>query len=319
MTPPVASPPTRGASVAGMPLEEITSKLDADGFVVIPRFLDAEQIASLRQVLVDTHRLNSNELSPVYKDDAVFFSNAVAYSKTAFDVITSSAVRRIAQAYLGPSFRLKCHRVYSTWRYYKFPWHTDNKVEADKTPVKGLAFIIYLIDTDNGATQFARGSHKVSHQYVSSNFTDSFMQKTWGDKLVVASGRAGDLVLADIRTLHRGSFWTGAPRKRVSFWSEIDADSDETERLLINPAFLPSDPSPELLDFLGFGKPGGHLRVHPVDTSSLTSFPLRALFSLLLQLLGALACHPIKVVRFRLSEYLKVRIRKLTGRGAEWN
>src|SRR5262245_41826846 len=131
MTPPVATPPTKSASVAGMSLEEITSKLDKDGFVVIPRFLSPEQIAALKQVLVDTHRLNSNELSPVYQQDAVFFSNAVAYSKTAFDVVTSPAVHRIAKGYLGENFRLKCHRVYSTWRYYKFPWHTDNKVEAN--------------------------------------------------------------------------------------------------------------------------------------------------------------------------------------------
>jgi phytanoyl-CoA dioxygenase PhyH len=319
MTPSVASPPKKAASVAGMSLAEITSKLDADGFVVIPRFLSSEQIASLKQVLVDTHRLNSNELSPVYQQDAVFFSNALAYSKTAFDVVTSPAVRRIAEAYLGENLRLKCHRVYSTWRYYKFPWHADNKIEANKTPVKGLAFIIYLIDTDNGATQYARGSHQVSHRYTSSNFTDTFMQKNWGDKLVVASGRAGDLVLADIRTLHRGSFWTGSPRKRISLWFEIDADSNETERLLLNPSFLPSNPSQELLDFLGVGKPGGNLRVHPVDTSSLTSFPLHALFSLLFQTLGALAYHPVKVLRFWLSEDLKVKVRKLTGRGAEWN
>jgi hypothetical protein len=315
----VASPPQPRQAVRTTALDEIVRTLDRDGFVVIPGFLTAEQIASLKEVLVGTHRLNSNELSPVYQDDAVFFSNAAAYSKTAFDILTSQKVRAIAEAYLGKNLRLKCHRVYSTWRYYKFPWHTDNKVDTAKTPVKGLAFITYLIDTDNGATQFAPGSHHTSHQFGSSNFTDSFVQKTWGDKLVAASGKAGDLVLADIRTVHRGSYWTGAPRRRVSFWFEIDADSDDTERLLVNPSFLPPNPSKELLDFLGVGRPGGHLRVHPADTASLTTFPLHALFRILFQSLGALAYHPVKVARFRLSEGVKVKLRKLTGRGGEWN
>jgi hypothetical protein len=136
----VAPQSTSRASISGTSLDEIVKKLDSDGFVVIPRFLSPEQVASLKEVLNHTHRINSNELSPVYVYDAVFFSNAAAYSKTAFDVLTSPAVRLIAEAYLGKSIRLKYHRVYSTWRYYKFPWHTDNKVDADKISVKGLAY-----------------------------------------------------------------------------------------------------------------------------------------------------------------------------------
>jgi hypothetical protein len=315
----IESPPRPGETICGMPLAEIVAKLEKDGFVIIPRFLNPEQIESLKQVLNGTHRLNSNELSPVYQDDALFFSNALAYSKTAFDIVTGPTVRRLAEAYLGTSLRIKCHRVYSTYRYYKFPWHTDNKVDTSKIPVKGLAFITYLIDTDNGATQFAPGTHKLTHEFTSSNFTDSYVQRRFGDKLVVAAGKAGDLVLADIRTVHRGSYWVGAPRRRISFWFEIDANSDETERLLVNPSFLPPNPSPELLNFLGAGRPGGHLRVHPADTTSLTTFPPRALVRLLFQSLGALAYHPFKVARFRLPEDIKVKLRKLLGRGEEWN
>jgi hypothetical protein len=126
-------------------------------------------------------------------------------------------------------------------------------------------------------------------------------------------------VLADIRTVHRGSDWTGAPQKRISFWFEIDANSDETERLVINPAFLPPHPSQELLDFLGVGKPEGNLRLHPADTSSLTSFPLHALARIFFQSIGAFAYYPIKIVRLRLSEGFKVKLRELVGRGNEWN
>ena len=153
------SPSAPSPTISGPSLDEIVNKLDTNGYVVIRNFLPREQVASLKEVLNHSYRLNSNELSSVYWFDAVFFSNAAGYSKTAFDVLTSPAVRLIAESYLGKRIRLKCHRVYSTRRDFKFPWHTDNKVEGGKVPVKGLAFIIYLIDTDNGATQFAPGSH----------------------------------------------------------------------------------------------------------------------------------------------------------------
>jgi hypothetical protein len=64
--------------------------------------------------------------------DAVFFSNAAAYSKTA-DILTSSAVRLIAEAYLGKNIRLKCHRSTHV-ALLQVSWHTDNKVDSDRFP-----------------------------------------------------------------------------------------------------------------------------------------------------------------------------------------
>ena len=310
---------TASPTISGIPVNEIVDKLDADGFVVIPNFLPPAQVSLLKEALNNTHRLNSNELSPVYRFDAVFFSNVAAYSKTAFDVLTSPTVRLIAESYLGTNIRLKCHRVYSTRRDFKFPWHTDNKIEGDKVQGKGLAFIIYLVDTDNGATQLIPGSHKVSHQYTASNFTNTFIQGVWRDKITTAVGKAGDLVLSDIRTVHRGSFWTGKPRQRISFWFQIDANSDATERLLINPAFMPPNPSQELLDFLGCGGTGGDLRVHPVDTSSLIYFPLNALVRIFFQSIAALIYFPLKIVRLRLADETKAKLHKLLRRRREWN
>ena len=198
-------------------------------------------------------------------------------------------------------------------------WHTDNKIEDDKVGTKGLAFIVYLIDTGNGATQLAAGSHKVSHQYVQNNFTDSFVPKNFGSKTVTASGKVGDLVLSDIRTIHRGSFWVGKPQKRISLWFPIDANSDRTERLLINPAFMPPNPSQELLDFLGCGKTGGNLRVHPADTSSLRSFTLPALSRVFFESLAALIYYLFKIVRLRLPAEFKIKVRTLVGRRGSWN
>jgi hypothetical protein len=306
-------------NVSGIPLEKIVDELDTNGYVVIPNFISPQQVLALREVLNNTHQLNSTELSSVYWFDAVFFPNAAGFSKTAFDILISPAVRLIAKSYLGNDIRLKCHRVYSTWRYFKFPWHTDNKVEGDKVPVRGLAFIIYLVDTDNGATQFAVGSHKVSDQYKSNNFTNSFVQKGWGDKIATASAKAGDLVLSDVRTIHRGSFWVGRPGERKSFWFQIDADMEKAERLLVNPAFMPRHPSQELLDFLGFGKDGGDLRVHPVDVSALTFFPLRVVARILCQSIAALVYHPLKVLRLRLPDELKAKLRRLAGRPEDWD
>ena len=48
-------------------------------------------------------------------------------------------------------------------------------------------------------------------------------------------------VISDARTIHRGSIEKGKDINRHSFWFQIDANTDEAERLLLNPEYLPSN------------------------------------------------------------------------------
>jgi hypothetical protein len=134
---------------------------------------------------------------------------------------------------LGKNIRLKCHRAYTTKKNYFFPWHTDNKFNDIKNDKKGVVFIIYLVDTINGATEFILESHKESHVYQNNNFLEDVINAKYKDKIVKASGKAGYAVISDTRTIHRGSFEKGKDINRYSFWFQIDADINEAERLLL--------------------------------------------------------------------------------------
>lgn len=57
---------------------------------------------------------NSNELTFIHLDDARFFSNAVAESKTAYDLVISEDTFKISKKYVGENIGLKYYRAYST-------------------------------------------------------------------------------------------------------------------------------------------------------------------------------------------------------------
>ena len=145
---------------------DVCEKINRDGFVHMENFLNYDQSNLIKIILSTPHQLNSNQLSFVYNNDSDFFSNAIGFSRAVFDVILSDAIQQICKCYLGPVFRLKCHRVYRTRPgFIDHPWHTDNKAFGDKTDDQGLAFIIYLQDTDDGATELVKGSHKFSKSF----------------------------------------------------------------------------------------------------------------------------------------------------------
>ena len=248
--------------VAVLAIEE----LNKNGVVKINNFISNEDCIELKNLLTGSQLRNSNQLTFIQLDDAKFFSNAVAQSRAAFNLVTSVDTLKIAKKYLGEEIRLKCHRAYTTKKNYFFPWHTDNKFDETKNNKKGIVFIVYLVDTENGATEFILGSHKESELYEKNNFSDNAINSKFKDKVVKAKGKMGCAVISDARTIHRGSIEKGKDINRYSFWFQIDANTHEAERLLLNPEYLPNNISQELKEYLGFSKKFG-LDVHPVTTN----------------------------------------------------
>jgi hypothetical protein len=234
-----------------------------------------------------------------------------------FQVITSNAVQQICRRYLGPVFRLKCHRVYRTRRgFIEHPWHTDNKAFGEKTDDQGLAFIVYLQNTDDGATELVRGSHKFSKAFQSSVFTQQTIQRDYSDKIVHAAGDIGDLVLSDIKTIHRGSHWKNEGSERVSLWFQVDRNLEDAERLLVNPSFLPEAISSDLSRFLGFGM-NADMPVEP-ENCGIATMPFASLVKLTLKAGFSAASHPLAKARRLMPESLKMFARRVFRRRG-WN
>ena len=94
--------------------ERAADELENNGVVIVKNFLSDDDCLNLKNLLSGSQLKNSNELTFVHLDDARFFSNAVAESKTAYDLVTSKNTFTISKKYLGENIRLKCHRAYST-------------------------------------------------------------------------------------------------------------------------------------------------------------------------------------------------------------
>jgi len=293
-------------------------ELEKNGVVIVNNFISNENCLNLKSLLDGSQLKNSNELTFVHLDDAKFFSNAVAQSKTAYDLVTSENTFKISKKYLGENIRLKCHRAYSTKKNYYFPWHTDNKFEDMKNNRKGIVFIIYLVDTDNGATEFVLGSHKESSKFENNNFLDDFINLKFKDKIVKAKGKRGCAVISDTRVIHRGSFDKGKKINRYSFWFQIDSNTNEAERLLLNPEFLPKNISNELSEYLGFSKNFG-LKVHPITTNVDKVIPYNERLKMFYKYLTLSLLIPFNWIRLKLPIKIKIYLKNILKIKSDWN
>ena len=298
--------------------KDIHEELNKNGVVMINNFISDEECSEIKNLLDGSQLRNSNQLTFIHLDDAKFFSNAVAESKAAYDLVTSENTLKLAKKYLGENIRLKCHRAYTTKKNYFFPWHTDNKFNDIKNNKKGIVFIIYLVDTENGATEFILGSHKETESYKKNNFVDNIINSKFKDKIVKAKGKMGCAVISDTRTIHRGSIEKGKDINRYSFWFQIDSNADEAERLLLNPEYLPNNISQELSEYLGFSKKFG-LDVHPVTTNIDRVLPFNYRLKMLFKYLILTFLIPLHWMRLKLPIKIKIILKSIFRIKTDWN
>ena len=300
-------------------LSEFAAKeLDKNGVVIINNFVSQEVCTKIKSLLDGSQLKNSNELTFVHLDDAKFFSNAIAESKSAYDLVTSENTFKISKKYLGNNIRLKCHRAYATKKNYYFPWHTDNKFDDVKNNRKGIVFIIYLVDTNFGATEFVLGSHKESSKFKNNNFLDDFISLKFKNKISKAKGKMGCAVISDTRVIHRGSFEKGKKINRYSFWFQIDSNTDEAERLLLNPEFLPRNISQELSEYLGFSKTFG-LKVHPITTNIDKVIPYNERIKMFYKYFILILLIPFNWIRLKLPIKIKIYLKNVLNKKNDWN
>ena len=296
----------------------IDKALKQDGVVVVENFLDFSSCDNIASILEGEQKHNSNELSFIHINDAKFFSNALGVSKEAYDLVTKREVFKISKKYLGESIRLKCHRAYSNKKLYYFPWHTDNKFGTKKNEEHGIVFIVYLVDTNEGATEFVMGSHNYSHDFEANNFGHSYIGKKFKSQIEKANGKKGSVVISDTRTIHRGGVGSGQTVNRKSFWFQVESNMDSAERLLLNPEFLPEKVDSSLARYLGFSRVSG-LDVHPVTTDIGRVLPFNYRIKMFVKFGLLVAQIPLHWLRLKLGENMKVKLRNLFRLKSDWN
>lgn len=300
-------------------MNEIINELSDQGFVKIEKFIDKDAAAKIKSYLDGEQLINTNEISYIWMNDAKYLSNALINSKEVYDIITSDYVLNIAKRYLGDKFRLKCHRIYTVSKYSSFSWHTDDKYEDIKNNVNGIVFIIYLSDTFDGGTEFVATSHKFSRNYNKTNFSDNLIKEKYKELVVKTNGYAGDVIVSDIKTIHRGGAFLNKFNNRTSLWFQIDSDLENAERIAINPSFIDRKISDDLMQYLGFGIKCD-LPVHPIQPKKyIRNIPFAYRFKILIQSITGVLYIPYDYLRFNSSADFKNKIKSMFIKNKHWN
>ena len=120
----------------------------------------------LNNVLIDVNEnkfsINKNWVTGVYTKSQYYLTNILGCSKSFYNLITNEKIMNTCENYMGKNFRLKATRYYETHPSHEMHWHTDNKADKEFKEIKGLIFIVYLEDVEDGEFQYIKNSHKFS-------------------------------------------------------------------------------------------------------------------------------------------------------------
>jgi hypothetical protein len=265
--------------------------IDEIGYFSFERALKPEFLAQLQAELArHGPAMNLNDAAPVWWNEQYFFPHALSSCKSYFDYVTAAPLRAICAARFGDDFRLKCHRYYETGPGHSMVWHADNVTnEGVVNDSNGLIFILYVNDVDDGEFQLVSGSY---NQRKSGNwsytYTNEFIEREYGDKVVSFRMPAGSLIVYDTYGIHRAKPIVSRSFVRKSIFFQVDQSDDHAEKLLIDPSFLTRRDA-SLMDYLGFGKPhefpaNPRTTINDMPVPQLARFQWRLLVAVLLRI-----------------------------------
>ena len=204
-----------------------------NGYTVCRGLLSNESILELKNLSQASAKINVGMPQIVESGNGMFQSHSLAYSKAAFDLVTNKVILKLCDSNINSDYRLKCQRSYKIEGSFYYPWHTDNKIDDTKDKSQGIAFIAYLNDTTDGALEVFPGSHRWSHKIKPNIITKKEIKEhTNYDEKILLTGKAGDVIATDVRTIH-GSARKKGGSKRFSYWFQVTNELDAAEPLLI--------------------------------------------------------------------------------------
>ena len=237
---------------------KLLSELAESGGVYFENFFTAETISQVLDELSQAKGsdLNGNNSDLVYYNTQKFVSQSLVHSKSIYDFLISRKIFGIAQALLGKPV-VKATRYYMTGGGGVSMWHHDEKNEGYHS--RGFIMIIYLsdvLDKNDGPFEFIKGTHLTSLDMDDSDFFAEKIKRRYKDRITTVFGKAGTLIFADSRVIHRAMPHNNK-EYRESLFFQISRYEKEMykERILVNPAFFSKKDMKDLniLEYLGFG------------------------------------------------------------------
>jgi Phytanoyl-CoA dioxygenase (PhyH) len=254
-----ATVPQRSSQAA-----QLTAELEANGIVLLPKLLTAEQLRGMQHAFaVKLRRLRWNNIDGYQKTERFrhMVEDVLLLDQGFVDLALHPLVKEILSSYLGSHYELteaKGWKSLPTKRdfhgWHGDAWYDQTKASEIHREVK-LAF--YLTDVRSGAFNFIEGSHRQQHpRMVKNHEVDDLL----ASRMVELTGAAGTAFLFDSSGIHRQGVPMLEPRQavflnyhdpRVSL-QEDDIAYYRYHPLMLNAAFL-GNLSGEDQRILGFG------------------------------------------------------------------
>lgn len=245
-------------------IDALVSELEANGIVVLPNLLSAEQLRDMQKAFaVKLRRLRWNNIDGYQKTEIYrhMVEDVLLLDQGFVDLALHPLVKDILNSYLGTNYELteaKGWKSVPTTRdfhgWHGDAWYDQTSASEIHREVK-LAF--YLTDVCSGAFNYIKGSHRQEHPRIVKN---QEVNDLLASRLVELTGPAGTAFLFDSSGIHRQGVPILEPRHAVFLnyhdpgvrLQRDDVTYYRYHPLILNAAFL-GNLSTEDQRILGFG------------------------------------------------------------------
>ncbi len=268
------------AQTAEPATESLSDRLSEDGIVVLPGFIQGEQLAGMQRGFAHAlGRMRVNvtagfEKSEVYRD---MVEDVLMLDQGFVSLAVHPLVSRTLREYIGPNHQLveakgwlsrPTRRDFHGW--HGDEWYDKTKV-TDQIP-REVKLAFYLTDVDSGFFEYVKGTHQheAPRYYKRAEVGSSVKGET-----VQARGPAGTAVLFDTSGVHRQSVPILKPRHAVFYnyhdpsfpLQPSDIKGNRYHPLLLNAALL-GGLTEEDRRVLGFGDTRNHRPLYARPSST---------------------------------------------------
>ena len=267
--------------------KSVSEEIVKNGFFSFDNALSDDFLNKIIQDVEDCGlALNKNNIAGVYwKNGKQFFlTHMLAVSKTFFNYCTNSKVFEICTNYIGNEFRLKALRYYENFGGQKMEWHSDNRVYKEgkdagtNTKTKGLIFLAYITDVEDGEFQYIKGSHNLSKDSEFNDYSTDYINKKFSKDIVSFKKPKGSIVIYNTHGIHRAKPTKNKKLVRKSLFFQVDKETNMSEPILIKTEFIQQLDN-QMKVYLGFGRktglelfPNTNLGTMPINNKTFTKF-----------------------------------------------
>ena len=248
-------------------VDSILNLISEDGYADLTGIISEDQVEIINEkIKFAMEQPHSNGQRGYVKQGCQrYLADTLSYGKEIIDVYTNPTLIEIAEKYAEDLVHLSNYRIYSTYpsEDFKMWWHIDNKIDTFdfqrkvfvQTVVpedKGIIFIMYLTDVEDGGVQLVKGSHKWSRKLEKEGFDD--MENEFSRDIVTFNKRPkGTFIAYDYGLIHRAKPYNGGQIRTSLFGQLSPSNMPSGEPILLNTRDLKNLNSKQM-QVLNFGK-----------------------------------------------------------------